>query len=67
MKAFDELFRKDSLCRSLNASFIALIPNKRGVVELKDYMSIRLLGSFYKLLAKLLARRLVEVLEAIIS
>lgn len=41
--------------RSLNASYIVLIPKKIGAKELKDYRPISLIGSFYKLLFKALA------------
>lgn len=49
MKALGEFHSKDSLYRSLNATSIALIPQKRGTVESKDFHPISLLGRFYKL------------------
>ena len=44
--------------RSLNATFLVLVPNKGGVEDLKDFRPINLMGSLYKLLAKVLANRL---------
>ena len=52
--------------KSLNATFIALIPKKAAAVEVKDFRSISLVGGVYKILAKVLAIRLRMVLEEII-
>uniref|UniRef100_A0A2N9GCH1 Reverse transcriptase domain-containing protein n=1 Tax=Fagus sylvatica TaxID=28930 RepID=A0A2N9GCH1_FAGSY len=53
--------------RSLNATFLALIPKKTDAVEVKDFRPISLVGGMYKILAKLLANRLRLVLPSIIS
>uniref|UniRef100_A0A2N9HAI3 Reverse transcriptase zinc-binding domain-containing protein n=1 Tax=Fagus sylvatica TaxID=28930 RepID=A0A2N9HAI3_FAGSY len=53
--------------RSLNATFVSLIPKKHGADELKDFRPISLVGGMYKIIAKLLANRLTVVLEKIIS
>lgn len=42
----------------VNDSFIALIPKKKGAVELKDYRPISLISCVYKTASKLLAKRL---------
>lgn len=55
------------MVRSCNASFIALIPKKKGAVELRDFRSISLIGSVYKIAAKLLAERLKNVIWKLIS
>ena len=44
--------------RSLNASFITLIPKKGNAVNIKDFRPISLVGSVYKLVSKVLANRL---------
>lgn len=46
------------MVRSYNASFIALIPKKKDAMELRDYKPINLIGSIYKIAAKILAERL---------
>uniref|UniRef100_A0A2N9FWK9 Reverse transcriptase domain-containing protein n=1 Tax=Fagus sylvatica TaxID=28930 RepID=A0A2N9FWK9_FAGSY len=51
----------------LNATFLSLIPKKANAVEVKDYRPISLVGSVYKILAKVLANRLSMVLVAVIS
>ena len=53
--------------KSLNATFIALIPKKAAAVEIKDFRPISLVGGVYKVLAKVLASRLRLVLGEIIS
>jgi hypothetical protein len=53
--------------RSLNVTFISLIPKKHGADEIKDFRPISLVGGMYKIIAKLLANRLSVVLGNIIS
>ena len=40
--------------KSLNATFIALIPKKAAAMEVKDFRPINLVGGVYKILAKVL-------------
>jgi hypothetical protein len=49
------------------AFFVTLIPKVSSPMELKDYRPISLLGCLYKLLSKVLARRLAGVMNSIIS
>lgn len=67
MLALDELLQDANLYRSLIASFVLLIPKKRGAAEIAEFRPIRLLGSFYRILAKVLAWQLNEVLDVVIS
>uniref|UniRef100_A0A2N9GUF6 Reverse transcriptase domain-containing protein n=1 Tax=Fagus sylvatica TaxID=28930 RepID=A0A2N9GUF6_FAGSY len=53
--------------RSLNATFVSLIPKKHGANEIKDFRPISLVGGMYKIIAKLLAIRWSVVLGKIIS
>nr|XP_016438177.1 PREDICTED: uncharacterized protein LOC107764153 [Nicotiana tabacum] len=53
--------------RSCNASFIALIPKKKGSIELMEYIPISLIGSVYKIVAKVLAERLKKVIGKLVS
>ncbi|KAG5589144.1 hypothetical protein H5410_039658 [Solanum commersonii] len=55
------------MVKSYNASFIALIPKKKGSIELKDYRPINLIGSVYKLTTKILAERLKFVIGKLVS
>jgi hypothetical protein len=67
MAVFGEFYSKASFQKSLNASFIALIPKKVGSMDLKDFRPISLVGVVYKLIAKVLVNRLKMVLGKIIS
>ena len=53
------VFSYSSFRKSINASFISLIPQEVGAQSLKDFRTISLLGGLYKILAKVLANRLV--------
>ena len=53
--------------KSLNATFLCLIPKKSNAVNIIDFRPISLVGSLYKLLAKVLAHRLQGVLVKQIS
>ena len=52
--------------RSLNTTFIGLIPKKGGAKDLRDFKPISLMGSLYKLLAKVLANRLKRVVGKVV-
>ena len=41
--------------KSLNATFLALIPKKFDAVDVKDFRPISLVGGLYKIIAKVLA------------
>ena len=52
MDFFDNFHRHSMFERSLNASFLTLIPKKCNAVNIKDFRPINLVGSVYKLLSK---------------
>ena len=56
-----------SFVRSLNATFLVMIPKKGNVEDIKDYKPISLLGGLYKILAKALAYRLGRVIDKVVS
>ena len=53
--------------RSLNSTFLVLIPKYKGVEDLKDFRPICLVGSLYKLLAKVLANILNKVMNNLVN
>ncbi len=53
--------------RSLNLTFVVLIPKKVGASDVKDLRPISLTGSIYKIISKVLANRLREVLGSLLS
>lgn len=67
MSFTSEFQERGILSKELGASFIALIPMKIGAVHVKDFLPISLIGSIYKMVAKVLAGRIKKVLPIIIS
>ena len=53
--------------KSLNATFLCLIPKMAGADDITKFRPISLVGSVYKILAKVLASRLRKVLCKVIS
>ena len=58
----DEFHVHGSFPRGSNASFIALIPKTKHPQSFDDYRTISLIGCMYKVIAKLLANRLRQVI-----
>jgi hypothetical protein len=67
MKIFREFHAECKFEASLNSTFISLIPKISGASEMKDFHHISLVGSLYKIIAKVLVNRLKGVLEKVIS
>ena len=67
MGFFEKVYEHGQFENSLNATFLALIPKKNDATNIKDFRPIGLIGSIYKLLSKVLANRLKEVLDDLIS
>ena len=67
MAVFHHFFAKSQFEKSLNATFITLIPKKHAASEIKDFQPISLVGGVYKIIAKVLANRLHMVMGDIIS
>ena len=64
---FREFFEHNQFVKSLNATFLVLVPKGRTVENLKDLRPISLVGSLYKILSKVLANRIKRVMGVIIS
>lgn len=67
MAALKFVHQHGSTVRPCNASFIALVPERKGAIELKDFRPISLIGSIYKLAAKVLAGRMKKVIGKSVS
>ena len=67
MNFFRQFHEIGRFVRSLNATFLVLIPKKGGAEDLKDFRPISLVEGLYKWLAKVLANKLKEVLAKVIS
>ena len=64
---FKEFFEHNQFVKSLNATFLVLVPKGRTVEDLKDLRPINLVGSLYKILSKVLVNRIKRVMGLIIS
>jgi len=62
-----EFHRNGRLTKGINSTFIALILKVDSPQRLNDFRPISLVGSLYKILAKVLANRLRSVIGSIIS
>ncbi|GKB50952.1 RNA-directed DNA polymerase, eukaryota, partial [Tanacetum coccineum] len=60
-------FNHGQFPKGSNSSFITLIPKTQEAKMMKDFRPITLIGSLYKIIAKILANRLVVVLEDLVS
>ncbi len=67
MQIFHHFYTYGTFTKSINATFIALIPKKPGFVEIKDFKPISLVTGIYKIMAKVLANRLKMVLGKVVS
>ena len=66
MEMFREFHANETFIRSLNATFLVLIPKKGDAEDLKDFRPISLLGSLYNILAKVLANRLKNMVGKVV-
>ncbi|GKA62362.1 RNA-directed DNA polymerase, eukaryota, reverse transcriptase zinc-binding domain protein [Tanacetum coccineum] len=66
-KKRNQLAIRGILVEGSNSSFITLIPKTQEAKMMKDFRPITLIGSLYKIIAKILANRLVVVLEDLVS
>ncbi|GJT85019.1 RNA-directed DNA polymerase, eukaryota, partial [Tanacetum coccineum] len=66
-QAVRDFFVNGHFPRGCNSSFIALIPKIQDAKFVKDFRPISLIGSVYKIIAKILANRLCLVLPYLIS
>ena len=62
----EEFFQHCKFEKSLNATFIALIPKRNDAFNIRDFWPIILVGSVYKILAKVLANHLRVVFDQLI-
>jgi hypothetical protein len=66
MTVFSEFHDRGEFVKSINSTFIALIPKVHGAREIKDFRPISLVGGIYKIIAKVLANRMRRVMDRVI-
>jgi hypothetical protein len=67
MAVFSDFHARGKFEKSLNSTFISLIPKVSEVAELKDFRPISLVSGIYKIISKVLANQLRLVMNSIIS
>jgi len=67
MRFLVEFHRNKRLSKGINSTFISLIPKAESPQRLNDFRPISLVGSMYKILAKVLANRLRSIIGSVIS
>nr|GEY59785.1 nucleotide-binding alpha-beta plait domain-containing protein [Tanacetum cinerariifolium] len=66
-EAVDYFFMHGDMPNGCNSNFIALIPKILDANMVKEFHPISLIGSLYKIIAKILANRLVGVLDDLVN
>lgn len=67
LRVMDEFYDHDKLVKGGNASFIILIPKKDGACDINHFRPISLIGSLYKTVSKVLAKRMKLVMGLVIG
>ncbi|XP_071712558.1 uncharacterized protein [Rutidosis leptorrhynchoides] len=67
LAAINSFWEYGEISKGCNASFITLVPKKSNPVSLNEYRPISLIGSYYKIIAKLLSNRLKKVVPKLVS
>ena len=67
MTVFRDFFVTNKFVKSLNFTFLVMVPKKEGVDDFKDFRPISLVGSLYKLVAKVLANRLKKEMGNVVN
>ena len=66
-RVLNEFYDNGRLSKGVNSSFIALIPKVESPIGLNDFRPISLVGCIYKIIAKVLAARLRNVMHYLIE
>ncbi|GAU40836.1 hypothetical protein TSUD_287740 [Trifolium subterraneum] len=64
---FSEFHRQGIITKGLNSTFIALIPKVESPQRVADFRPIALVSSIYKILSKVLANRLKNMIGSVVS
>jgi len=62
-----KFFETGTMHASFNTTWVTLIPKKEGLLKVSDFRPISLVGSLYKVIAKILSSRLKSVLPKLIG
>jgi len=62
-----QFFASGYLPKAINTTWVTLIPKKKGAEDISDFRPISMVGCVYKVIAKILSRRLKEVMPDLIG
>jgi hypothetical protein len=62
----EQFYQEDVCLRSINGSFIVLVPKKENPQSVRDFRPISLLNNSIKIITKLLANRLQTVMTSLV-
>ena len=66
MGFFKDFFERGKFVRSLNSTFLVLVPKKGGADDLRYYRHISLVGGLYKILAKVMTVKIKKVVRKVV-
>nr|GEY12885.1 RNA-directed DNA polymerase, eukaryota [Tanacetum cinerariifolium] len=66
-EAVNAFFTNGNFPKGINSSFITLIPKNQEAKTTKDFCPITLIGCIYKIITKILANRMVFILEDLVN
>ena len=67
MEVFADFHTQGKFMKSINSTFILLIPKIHRAKEIKDFRPISLVGGVYKIIAKVLVNKIRIIMDRIIS
>lgn len=67
MAVFNEFHRTGAFVHSIKSIFLVITPKVAGAKNIKDFRPINLVGSLYKLISKVLAKRMSNVMGEVIG
>lgn len=67
IKMIVDFFENGTLPKAVNTTWVTLIPKIGGAKELKDFRPISMVGCIYKIIAKILAIRIKNVMPLLIG
>ncbi|XP_028088670.1 uncharacterized protein LOC114289202 [Camellia sinensis] len=67
LQFFKEFYENGKLVAGVNNSFISLIPKIECLTSLSDFRPISLIGSLYKIVAKVLSHRIKKVMPRVVG
>lgn len=67
VELFKELYESGSFIKPLNSFFLVIIVEVEGTDNIKNFRSNSSVGSIYKLIAKVLVRRMTKIMDKVVG